>query len=247
MMGEQGTARKVREAVEDWTPSAVMDHERKYQSELQEYLDDRLNSGSDLIGDGTDHVVSTERGTSKGDVVVDDVVGIEMKRNFSNSQKKKLRGQLEDYGDNYPYVIALACGVDDLDGWRELKNKYENQQSIGMGPDATEYHFIAKDRDTFGSTGTSSSAIGSGASSLGSGGSGDGIELDTPDGLFDEGDDDELGPFGVAGVAIIAAAIIGLQMPLTSFLLNMVMIVGLVGIAIFAAYMGLVDTDTSTQ
>lgn len=154
MLGGNQLGRQVLDLVESWTPSAVYSHENKFQSELQEYLDDSLNSqrgglGVDLgMGGGGGHTVSTERGTSYGDVVVDDEVGIELKRNFSNSQKKKLRGQLEDYADNYSFVIACACGIDDMDGWRELENKFSNLQRGMM--DTTEFIFVIKRREKMG-------------------------------------------------------------------------------------------------
>lgn len=148
-----GVGPEVLDLVKQWNPSQVYDHERKYQSELQDYLDEQLNNhGSSMglgMGGGQSHVVSTERGTAYGDVVVDDVVGIELKRDFSNSQKKKLRGQLDDYGDSYDYVIACACGIEDMDGWRELENKFSNQQRGVM--DMTEFAFVYKRRDNMGS------------------------------------------------------------------------------------------------
>jgi hypothetical protein len=139
--------------VQQWTPSQVYDHERKYQSELQQYLDEALNQGGGgmgigLGGGGGSHAVSTERGTSYGDVVVDDTAGIELKRNFSNSQKRKLRGQLEDYADNYDFVIACTCGVEDTDGWREVQQKFS--QGRGGPMDMTEFRFEIKRRENFG-------------------------------------------------------------------------------------------------
>ena len=145
--------RDVIDLVDQWIPSAEYDHERKYQSELQDYLDQALNQQSGGLGLGLDagggsHVVSTERGTSYGDVVVDDEVGIELKRNFTNSQKKKLRGQLEDYADNYDYVIACACGIEDMDGWRELENKFIDRNRGMM--DMTQFAFVIKRREDMG-------------------------------------------------------------------------------------------------
>lgn len=154
--GGGNVARQVAQLVEQWNPSQVYDHERKYQSELQEFLDSELNSqqgGFGMNAGGGGHVVSTERGVSRGDVVVDDVVGIELKRNFSNSQKKKLRGQLEDYADNYDFVIACACGIEDMDGWRELENKVGGSRQGFM--DATQFKFVIKRREEMGSTGGS--------------------------------------------------------------------------------------------
>ena len=81
-------AGNVLDLVDQWIPSEEYGHEKEYQSELQDYLDEALNQQSGGLGLGMDtgggggHVVSTERGTSYGDVVVDDKVGIELKRDF---------------------------------------------------------------------------------------------------------------------------------------------------------------------
>ncbi|WP_416838504.1 hypothetical protein [Haloferax sp. DFSO52] len=159
MLGGGNLGRNVLNLVEQWVPSQVHDHENKYQSELKAYLDDALNEqaggmGFDIgMSGGGGHVVSTEHGTSYGDVVVDGTVGIELKRNFSNSQKKKLRGQLEDYADNYEFVIACACGIEDMDGWRELENKFRNRQQDFMNP--TQFAFVIKHNEGMGSENTS--------------------------------------------------------------------------------------------
>lgn len=148
-----GIGPDVWDLVQRWNPSQVYDHENKYQSELQDYLDEALNEGGGgmgfgLGGGGGGYAVSTERGTSYGDVVVNDTVGIELKRNFSNSQKRKLRGQLEDYADNYDFVIACTCGVEDTDGWREVQQKFSAQNRGVMDP--TEFRFEIKRRENFG-------------------------------------------------------------------------------------------------
>lgn len=153
-MAMGGLGPDVLRLVESWIPSKVHSHERDYQSELQEFLDQQLNSGGSgpmggLGGPSGGYPVTTEHGTSYGDIVVDGTVGIELKRNFSNDQKKKLRGQIEEYADNYNFVIGCACGIDDRDGWRELENKYAG--TTGMGFDATEFAFVIKPRDEMGS------------------------------------------------------------------------------------------------
>lgn len=149
-----GDGPRVFDLVQRWTPSQVHDHENKYQSELQEFLDEQLNrsgGGIDLgMGGSESFTVSTERGTAYGDVVVNDRVGIELKRNFSNDQKRKLRGQLEDYADNYESVIACGCGIDDTDGWREVEQKFSRRGGLIEG---TEFRFIIKRREEFGSRG----------------------------------------------------------------------------------------------
>ena len=148
-----GIGPDVLRLVEQWIPSEVYDHENEYQKELKEFLDEQLNADrggpmGGLGGPSGGYPVSSEHGTSYGDVVVDGTVGIELKRNFSNDQKKKLRGQLEDYAENYGFVIACACGIEDRDGWRELENRYTN--SAGLGFDATQFAFVVKERDRMG-------------------------------------------------------------------------------------------------
>lgn len=65
-------------------------------------------------------------------------------------QKRKLRGQLEDYADNYQFVIACACGIEDTDGWREVEKKFSRRRGL---MDGTEFRFIVKRRDGFGEGG----------------------------------------------------------------------------------------------
>lgn len=80
---------EVVRAIEEWIPSESYDHERKFQSELQDYLDESLNSGGGLVDSGGGGVeVSTERGKSPADLAVNDRIGIEMKRDLSNSQRR---------------------------------------------------------------------------------------------------------------------------------------------------------------
>ena len=103
-----------------------------------------------MLGPSEDIVVEREHGTVNGDVVINGDIGIEMKRDLSNSQTKKLRGQIEAYQKEYTHVIALACGIDDMDGWRRLKNDYENQTGIDMSPDTAPVKFIHKKKSKYG-------------------------------------------------------------------------------------------------
>lgn len=68
-----------------------------------------------------------------------------------------LRGQLEDYADNYDFVIACACGIDDMDGWRDLENPFTTRQQALM--DTTQFAFVIKRREDMG--GRSSGGSGS--------------------------------------------------------------------------------------
>ncbi|MFB6158977.1 MAG: hypothetical protein ABEJ95_04970 [Candidatus Nanohalobium sp.] len=142
----------VIQELNQWIPSKAYGHERKFQDELQDYLDENLNQGGGLMGQQRDIPVSKEHGSSKADIAVDGSVGIEMKRDLTNSQKKKLRGQIEDYLDNYNHVIVLACGVKDKDGWRELKNKYQGHQ----GFDGGQVEFVWKKKENYGKSSSQS-------------------------------------------------------------------------------------------
>jgi len=97
-----------------------------------------------------DVVVEREHGNVNGDVVINGAIGIELKRNLNNSQTKKLRGQIEEYRKEYTHVIALACGIDDMDGWRKLKNDYENSANVGIDPNSAPVKFIYKSKSNYG-------------------------------------------------------------------------------------------------
>jgi len=97
-----------------------------------------------------DVVVEREHGNVNGDVVINGAIGIELKRNLNNSQTKKLRGQIEEYRKEYTHVIALACGIDDMDGWRKLKNDYENSANMAMDPNSAPVKFIHKSKSNYG-------------------------------------------------------------------------------------------------
>lgn len=149
--GNEELARSVVSNIEKWTPTEDYGHEAKFQNELQEYLDQHLNANNNMMmGAGGDIVVEREHGNVNGDVVVNGDIGIEMKRDLTNSQTKKLRGQIEEYQKEYTHVIALACGIEDMDGWRKLKNDYENQTGLGMAPDGAPVKFIHKPKANYG-------------------------------------------------------------------------------------------------
>lgn len=153
--GGQQTFQQILDLLDQWRPEKAYRSERKYQQDLQEYLDEKLNEsggfGSGMGGfgggmGGSEKVVRTEYGHVNADVAVDDDVGIELKYNLTNSQVKKLRGQIESYRDEFPYVIACACGVKDMDGWRELKNAYQGGTG-GLGMDQSQVAFVLKQKD----------------------------------------------------------------------------------------------------
>lgn len=151
--GDQQLFNEVVRAVDMWIPSKEYGHEAKFQNELQDFLDTKLNAnsqgGHDIGLDSADRVVERESGRSRADVVVNQRVGIEMKRDLSNSQTKKLRGQIEALLDEYPFVIVCACGIQDMDGWRKLKNTYQGRRG-DIGMDISTVEFIEKDPANYG-------------------------------------------------------------------------------------------------
>lgn len=152
--GGQQLYQDVLRAVDAWIPSKAYGHESKFQNELQEFLDAELNAGGGGgfgldLGGGGERVVERESGRARADIVVNQTVGIEMKRELSNSQTKKLRGQIEEYLDEYPFVIVCACGIQDMDGWRRLKNTY-SRGGGGLGLNGGTVDFVHKDPDYYG-------------------------------------------------------------------------------------------------
>ena len=128
-----GAGDRVHRLVERWTPEKSYQHEKRFQKDLYEYLQAELNNNGGFIG-SQQHIVEREHGRSYADIAVDGEVGIELKRDLSNSQTKKLRGQIETHRQEYPYVIVCACGVDDRDGWQRVVDDYSGpQMSFGQG------------------------------------------------------------------------------------------------------------------
>lgn len=151
MFGGGQDFEKVVGLIQDWVPSQEYGHENDFQKELQSFLEKELNENQQAgpgFGSQQNYEVSRERGTSRADIAINDEIGIEMKRDFSNSQEKKLKGQIEDQLGNYDFVIVCACGIEDKDGWNRLKNEYEGQQ--GMGMEMKQVVFIHKKKENFG-------------------------------------------------------------------------------------------------
>jgi hypothetical protein len=129
-----GAGDRVYRLVESWIPEKSYQHEKRFQKDLYQYLQTELDQGGGFMGGGQQHVVEREHGRSYADIAVDGEVGIELKRDLSNSQTKKLRGQIETHRQEYPYVIVCACGVDDQDGWQRVVDEYGGpQMELGQG------------------------------------------------------------------------------------------------------------------
>ena len=148
--GELG--RQARGHIKDWIPEKSYRKEKKFQIDLQEYLDEQFNEDGGLgmdvgVGGGGDVPVRREYGKVNADIAVGDEVGIELKRDFTNSNKHRLSGQITDYQNEFPCVIVVACGISDMGGWRELKQEYSGG---GLGIDQSEVHFIHKEKGNFG-------------------------------------------------------------------------------------------------
>lgn len=154
MGGNRQLFEDVLSHVEYWIPDKAYQHERKFQSELKELLETELNSANNDplgmgMGGGQGHVIKKEHGSSRADIAVDEVVGIELKRNLSNSRaKRELRGQIEEYLDNYPFVIVCTCGLDGTARWQKLKNEYEGGNGFGL--EDGEVAFVHKQKENYG-------------------------------------------------------------------------------------------------
>ena len=139
--------------VEDWIPKRSYRSEKKFQNDLQDHLDTSLNESSGMsmgMGEnaGGQFPIKKEHGRVNADVAVGDEVGIELKRDFTNSKKHRLSGQITDYQKEFPCVVVVACGISDKDGWRELQNEYGGMGGFGM--DQTRVTFIHKRKEHFG-------------------------------------------------------------------------------------------------
>lgn len=152
MMGG-GICNEVVGYVEEWIPERKYRKEHRFQNDLQEYLDARLNESGGMgtgfgMGGSDQMPVKREHGSVNADVAVGDEVGIELKRNLTNSQKHRLSGQITDYRKEFPCVIVVACGISDMDGWRELRNEYGGSGGVAMNQ--SQVHFVHKRKERFG-------------------------------------------------------------------------------------------------
>ncbi|MFB6187286.1 MAG: hypothetical protein ABEI86_10520 [Halobacteriaceae archaeon] len=156
MMGG-GLCNEVVGYIEEWIPERAYRSETKFQNDLQDYLDYRLNEsggmgmGMDIgMGGGSESIpVKREHGSVNADVAVGDEVGIELKRDFTNSKKHRLSGQITEYRKEFPCVIVVACGISDKDGWRELQNEYGGMGG-GFGMEQSTIEFVHKKKEHFG-------------------------------------------------------------------------------------------------
>lgn len=148
-----GLGNEVLQYIEEWIPERSYRSEKKFQNDLQDYLDQRLNEsggmGIGLGGGGGSVPVRKEYGQANADVAVDDEVGIELKRNLTNSNIDRLAGQIRKYKKEFPVVIVVACGIKDMGRWRELQADYEGS-GMGIGMNQSEVHFIYKKKEHFG-------------------------------------------------------------------------------------------------
>lgn len=173
---------KVVKAIKRWLPQKKYRSEKKYQADLAEYLDSSLNDsgiGSMLgFGDDTQYIVSTERGRSRADIVVNDVLAIELKQNFTQRQADRLRGQLQRHKKEHEYVIACTCGIKDVDEWRRI----EKDHSGGL-LESSPVTFIVKEVDKQSDKDQSDTGIFGGDPVIGGGGLDEPTDLDVDDDL----------------------------------------------------------------
>jgi len=150
MFGGPTLGDQVYRLVEAWIPQRAYRTEGKFRDDLMQFLDTELNdNGGGLIAPQRQtFAVRKERGRARADITVDDEVGIELKRDVTNSGLRRLRDQIHDYRDDYPYVVICACGLKQTGKWNELKQEYEGSQGMGLGfgPSST-IRFVEKVKD----------------------------------------------------------------------------------------------------
>lgn len=177
MIGGGQTGTQVLRIVEDWVPKKAYRKEVRFRDDLMEYLDASLHSGGGFFSNSRAYSIRKERGRSRADIAVDDEVGIELKRAITNNKLRRLRDQLHDYMEEYPFTIICACGVKETGKWNELRQEYEGQRGgFGLGQ-STTVRFVTKEKD--GRTFSGQSSTDTGGGFLGGG--------------FDVGFDDDLG------------------------------------------------------
>lgn len=141
--------------VESWVPEKDYSHEKRFQRDLHNYLEEQLEAkGSGFINLGMQNrqedYVEAEDNKSLCDLAVNDNIGIELKRDFSRSSFDRAVGQIERHKENYDYVIVCTCGVDDLSSWNKLKNKFSNKGMNIRLQQGTPVVFVRKKKENYG-------------------------------------------------------------------------------------------------
>ncbi|MEF8774177.1 MAG: hypothetical protein V5A37_05620 [Halobacteriales archaeon] len=150
--GDQQLHETVRELVEYWIPGEGLD-EAAVTGALQRYLDRRLaevNGDAPMgmnRGGSHAHVVSREYGDRYADLVVDDAVGVVVRCGLTAGRATRLRHRLRDHVEAYPSVVVCVCGIEAADGWRRLRDAFDDEQGVGLWlPDGGRIAFVPKRR-----------------------------------------------------------------------------------------------------
>lgn len=102
--------------IQTWTPRQTRHYEEAYKAELREYL---LSHGYPKIGE--------ELGVTKVDILVEDVLPIEIKKNPTQDELDRMSGQIRRMRREYGQVIALIVQSKPggLDALEQFKREWE--------------------------------------------------------------------------------------------------------------------------
>lgn len=117
-------ANRICELVEQFPCDTWRRHEHRFRDDLRDYI---LESG---------YGAKTEQGGEEPaldgpvdiEVILDpnNVVAIEVKKDFPKSQQSidRLRRQIEQFTQVWPYLIVCSFGISDPQAWNDMKNLY---------------------------------------------------------------------------------------------------------------------------
>jgi hypothetical protein len=140
MKEEQEFFRDVVERTNYWTPSEEFMGSEGFRDELLEFLEDRLNRGSSLIGDSEGVPVKEKRNS---DIEVDEQIVLHVEKDFSSISEGK--EDVEDLLSDFDFIVFIACGVENIEEWRELEIEYR-----GTSTRKGEVEFIWKSDQLYG-------------------------------------------------------------------------------------------------
>jgi hypothetical protein len=140
MREEQEFFRDVVERTNYWTPSEEFTASEGFRDELLEFLEDRLNRGSALIGESEGVPVEE---ISDSDISVDNQIVLHVEKNFSSFPRGE--EDVEDLLSDFDFIVFVACGVENIEEWRELEIEYR-----GTSTRKGEVEFIWKSDQLYG-------------------------------------------------------------------------------------------------
>ena len=108
----------LEEIIQNWVPARRYKTEEGYQTELRTVLEHKY-----------EYIVQDEAGPTQVDILVNDSIPIELKKNPKRDDFDRLSGQVDRNIELYGKIIVVICQLETRDLFIEYKNRFETRYS----------------------------------------------------------------------------------------------------------------------